>query len=145
MHVRQYMTSSVMTLNDDGRLLDAALFMRRTGKRHIPVVSKEGKVVGIISDRDVSRLAPSMLGDITPEEYNRIFESTHLVRAMTKDPICVGPDDLIRDAVLIFYTKKVGALPVVENGKLIGILTVTDMLGLLNELLNENKGKEEAV
>lgn len=145
MHVREYMTSSVMSLNDEGRLLDAALFMRRTGKRHIPVVNKEDKVVGIISDRDVSRLAPSMLGGITPEEYNRIFETTPLSMAMTKDPISVGPDDLIREAVLIFYTKKVGALPVVENGKLVGILTVTDMLGLLNELLNDSQSKAEAV
>lgn len=145
MQVREYMTATVMSLKVDGRLLDAALFIRRTGKRHIPVVNDEGKVVGIISDRDVSRLAPSMLGGMTPEEYNRVFEATPLTMAMTKDPICVGPNDAIRDAVLLFYTKKVGALPVVENGKLLGILTVTDMLGLLNELLNAQEPKAEAV
>jgi len=47
--------------------------------------------------------------------------------------------------VLLFYTKKVGALPVVEGNKLMGILTVTDMLGLLNELLNAREPKAEAV
>ncbi|MGH9556770.1 MAG: CBS domain-containing protein [Terriglobales bacterium] len=135
------MTTKVMSLNVDGRLLDAALFIRRTGKRHIPVVNEEEKVVGIISDRDVSRLAPSMLAGMTPEEYNQVFESTPLTMAMTRDPICVGPDDAIRDAVLLFYTKKVGALPVVEGGKIVGILTVTDMLGLLNELLNTQESK----
>ena len=145
MRVREYMTTKVMSLNVDGRLLDAALFIRRTGKRHIPVVNEEGKVVGIISDRDVSRLAPSMLAGMTPEEYNQVFEATPLTMAMTKDPITVGPDDMIRDAVLLFYTKKVGALPVVEDGKVVGILTVTDMLGLLNELLNAKKTKAEVV
>jgi acetoin utilization protein AcuB len=145
MRVREYMTTKVMSLNVDGRLLDAALFIRRTGKRHIPVVNEEEQVVGIISDRDVSRLAPSMLAGMTPEEYNRVFEATPLTLAMSKDPICVGPDDLIRDAVLLFYTKKVGALPVVESGKIVGILTVTDMLGLLNELLNAKETKAEAV
>ncbi|MCI0355808.1 MAG: CBS domain-containing protein [Acidobacteria bacterium] len=141
MRVREYMTTKVMSLNVDGRLLDAALFIRRTGKRHIPVVDEEGRVVGIISDRDVSRLAPSMLAGMTPEEYNQVFEATPLTMAMTKDPICVGPDDSIRDAVLLFYTKKVGALPVIEEGRIVGILTVTDMLGLLNELVNAKETK----
>ncbi|MGH9531759.1 MAG: CBS domain-containing protein [Terriglobales bacterium] len=135
------MTTKVMSLNVDGRLLDAALFIRRTGKRHIPVVDGDEKVVGIISDRDVSRLAPSMLAGMTPEEYNRVFEATPLTMAMTKDPICVAPEDSIRDAVTLFYTKKVGALPVIENGKVVGILTVTDMLGLLNELLNAQESQ----
>lgn len=143
MLVREYMTSQVMSLKVDGRLLDAALFIRRTGKRHIPVVNDEGKVVGIISDRDVSRLAPSMLAGMTPEEYNQVFEATPITMAMTKDPICVGPDDPIRDAITLFYTKKVGALPVVEGGKVVGILTVTDMLGLLNELVNAKEAKAE--
>jgi acetoin utilization protein AcuB len=144
MRVRDYMTTSVTTLPDDARLLDAALLIRRTGKRHVPIVSAEGKVVGIISDRDVSRLAPSMLAQMTPEDYNRVFEATPITKAMTKDPMMVSPDAPVAEAVSLLYTKKIGALLAVEDGKLMGILTVNDMLGLLNELLSETQTSSEA-
>ena len=138
MLVRDYMTSSVTTLNDDARLIDAALLIRRTGKRHVPILGADGgKVVGIISDRDVARMAPSILGQMTPEEYNRIFEATPITVAMTKNPLTIGPDEPISKAVEQLYTKKIGALLVVKDGNLEGILTVSDMLGLLNEWLAE--------
>ena len=144
MRVRDYMTTSVTTLPDDSRLLDAALLIRRTGKRHVPILAAEGKVVGIISDRDVSRMAPSMLAQMTPEDYNRVFEATPITVAMTKNPMIVSPDTPIAEAVALLYTKKIGALLAVEDGKLVGILTVNDMLGLLNELLTGSQTPSEA-
>ncbi len=138
MIVRNYMTTTVSTLKDDARLLDAALLIRRTGKRHVPVLDEQGAVVGIVTDRDVSRVAPSMLAHITPEEYNEVFEITPIARAMSPHPIVISPEASMREAVSILYTKKIGALPVVEAGKLVGILTVSDALGLLNELLAES-------
>ena len=144
MRVRDYMTTSVTTLPDDSRLLDAALLIRRTGKRHVPILNPEGKVVGIISDRDVSRMAPSMLAQMTPEDYNRVFEATPITVAMTKNPMLVTPDTPVSEAVGLLYTKKIGALLAVEDGKLVGILTVNDMLGLLNELLTGSETPTEA-
>src|SRR5947209_11678789 len=76
LEVSAYMTRNVTTLRNDCHLLDAALMIRRTGKRHVPIVDESGKLVGIISDRDVSRLSPSMLANMTPEDYNRVFEAT---------------------------------------------------------------------
>src|SRR5882724_9285409 len=61
LEVSAYMTRNVTTLRNDSHLLDAALLIRRTGKRHVPILDENGKLVGIISDRDVSRLSPSML------------------------------------------------------------------------------------
>lgn len=145
MLVRDYMTTSVTTLPDDSKLLDAALMIRRTGKRHVPIVSADtGKVVGILSDRDVSRLAPSILSQQSEEEYNEIFENTPITLAMTKDPISIGPDASIAEAVQVLYTKKISGLLVMENGELKGIVTVTDMLGLLSELLNEKANPQSA-
>jgi acetoin utilization protein AcuB len=145
MQVKDYMTTSVTTLTDDARLLDAALLIRRTGKRHVPVVSTEdGRVVGIISDRDVSRLAPSILSKTSQEEYNQVFESTPITMAMTKNPISISPSAPIGEAVQILYTKKIGALLAVEDGELKGILSVSDMLGLLNELLTGGDKSSEA-
>ena len=137
MFVRDYMTRNVTTLSDDTKLLDAALMIRRTGKRHVPVISAEtGKVVGIVSDRDILRLTPSVLsGETTEDEYNRIFEETPITKAMTKNPLSVSPDTPVVEAVQMLYSKKIGAILAVEDGDLKGILTVSDMLGLLNELL----------
>jgi acetoin utilization protein AcuB len=135
MVVRDYMSTKLTTLAEDARLLDAALVIRRTGKRHVPIVNADGAPVGIVSDRDVARMAPSILAHMTPEEYNRVFEATPITLAMTKNPITVNSGSEIREAVALLYTKKIGALLVVDDGKLVGILTVNDMLGLLNELL----------
>jgi acetoin utilization protein AcuB len=141
MFVRDYMTRNVNTIKDDARLLDAALLIRRTGKRHVPILSATtGKVVGIISDRDVSRFSPSVLERHTEQEYNDVFEGTPITKVMTKNPLSVSPDAPIVEAVRLLYTTKVGAVLAVTDGKLEGILSVSDMLGLLNELL---AGKSE--
>jgi acetoin utilization protein AcuB len=137
MLVRDYMTTKVTTLPDDSRLLDAALIIRRSGKRHVPIVNGQGVVVGMVSDRDVSRVAPSMLSKMTPEEYNQIFESTPIEVVMSTNVISISPNDDVSLAASLLYTKKIGALPVVEDGKLVGIVTGTDMLALLNELLGK--------
>lgn len=132
--VREVMTDSVTTVSSSARLLDAVLVLRRTGFRHLPIVDGE-QLVGIITDRDVQRLAPSLLENITPEQYNSIFEETPLERVMTKNPITVAPGTPVAKAVAILYEKKLGCLPVVENGRLVGILTVTDLLRVLHGLL----------
>lgn len=132
--VRDFMTGSVTTVPHTARLLDAALILRRTGFRHLPIVNGE-KLVGIITDRDIHRFAPSLLSKITADEYNSIFENTPLERVMTKAPITVSPVTPVADAVAILHEKKLGCVPVVDNGRLVGILTVTDMLNFLHNLL----------
>ena len=130
------MTSTVTSLTVDARLIDAALLIRRTGKRHVPVISAEGKVLGIISDRDVSRLAPSVLSPLSPDDYNKIFEGTPVTLAMTKDPVTIHPDAPVQQAVNIMISKKFSSVLVTEpDGKLVGIITVTDLLVLLDKLL----------
>jgi acetoin utilization protein AcuB len=132
--VRDYMISPVTAVPDSTSLLDAVLLMRRSGFRHLPVVDGE-RIVGIITDRDLNRLAPSMLGKPSAQEYNELFENTPLSKVMIRNPITVTPDTRVLDAVAILHHKKLGCLPVVENGRLVGIITVTDMLGLLLHLL----------
>lgn len=128
--VRDFMTSPAKSISREARLLDAALVLRSTGFRHLPIVEGE-RLVGIITDRDVSRCAPSLLSKITPDEYNAIFENTPLERVMTRNPLTVAPTTPLREAATILHEKKLGCLPVVEDGRLVGILTVTDMLGVL--------------
>lgn len=133
--VKEIMTETVTTLQPGSRLLDAALLMRSTGFRHLPVV-QDGILVGIISDRDIKRHSPSMLAKISQEEYNKIFEETTIEKVMTKDPQTVSPGSPIKEAIQVMHDRKFGAIPVVDEGKkLVGIVTTTDALGLLATLL----------
>ncbi len=135
--VRDFMTSPVSSIQQDSTLLEAALLLRRSGIRHLPVVDGD-LLVGIITDRDIGRLSPSLLTKISPEEYNSIFENTPLAKVMTRDPVSVTPETPIRAAAALLQEKKFGCLPVVEGRRLVGIITVTDMLGVLLRLLGDN-------
>ncbi len=132
--VRDFMTAPVTSISHDARLLEAALTLRRTGFRHLAVVQGD-HLVGIISDRDVQRLAPSLLSKITAEEYNAVFENTPLERVMTRDPLTVTPTTPLREAAATLQSNKLGCLPVVEDGRLVGIVTRGDLLGVLVRLL----------
>ncbi len=142
--VRHFMTAPVKSLPQDASLLDAALALRSTGFRHLPIVEGD-RLVGIITDRDIHRFAPSLLSKITQEEYNAVFESTPLERVMTRNPRTVTPSTPLREAAAILHDKKLGCLPVVENERLVGILTVNDMLGALLGFLAHADGKEAPV
>ncbi len=133
--LHEIMTTSVTTLPHDSSLLNAALLMRQTDLRHLPVV-KDGAVIGLLSDRDVNRAAPSRFGPLSQEEYNQIFKNTPIEKVMTKDPYTAPPDTPVRDVVHVLCERKIGAVPVVtETGALVGIVTRADLLDLLQSLL----------
>jgi len=134
MLVREFMTTQVTTLQESDTLLDATMIFVRSTLRHLPVLRGK-QVVGVVTERDVKHFAPSILSGITPEEYNRLMESTPVSRIMTREAATVAPDQSMAEAVKILTTRRIGCLPVVEDGELRGILTTTDMLKLLSRLL----------
>ena len=141
--VRDHMSTPVLSISQDARLLDAALMLRRSGFRHLPIVD-HGRLVGIVTDRDIQRFAPSLLSKITPEEYNAVFENTPLSKVMTRDLITVTPLSPLREAAAILNDRKVGCLPVVEGDQLVGILTRNDLLGVLVRILEKSTAPQEA-
>ena len=98
--VRDYMTAEPQTLNVDSTLLDAVLLMRRSDLRHIPIL-ENGRVVGIITDRDVARFAPSILVTLSPQDYNRVFEDTPVARVMTRKLVSTTPEMTLSEAVSV--------------------------------------------
>ncbi len=139
--VRDYMTSTLQTLRPDDRLIDAELLIRRAGVRHIPVM-QDDLMVGLLSERDVRRYSPSIL-DSTPDEYNRIFEQTLVGMVMTRDVMTIPPDTTLVEAVSMLLAQHRGCLPVMEEGKLVGILTRRDILRATIELLGGLPPKPE--
>ena len=132
--VKDYMNSSVSTLKPEDRLLDADLLIRRASVRHLPVLS-DGRLVGLLTERDVRRFAPSILHS-TPDEYNEIFEATVVGTVMTKDVKTIRPDASLAEAAALLYSERLGCLPVVDGDELVGILTRTDILRFANDVLN---------
>jgi acetoin utilization protein AcuB len=132
--VRQFMTSPVTSLPSSARLLDAGLLLRAGRIRHIPIID-DGKLVGILSDRDIQRCTPSLLTRVTADEYNAIFEDTPVARVMSRDPQHISPDTPLHAAATLLREHKLGCLPVVENGQVVGIITKDDMLAALVKLL----------
>ncbi len=135
MKVSNWMQKDVKTLTEESSLRDAINLSRRHHIRHIPIVRDQAVLVGIVSDRDIKRFAPSILTEQSAEEHERVLEGTTLGRIMTRDPLTVSPSTDLHEAVGMLCEKKVGALPVVEDGKLVGILSETDMLRAFRQVL----------
>jgi acetoin utilization protein AcuB len=126
--VERWMSRHVSTTRPDACLLDAFEMMRDHRIRHVPVLEGE-KLVGIVSDRDVRSALPSRRG--LQEGWASLGSSlltTRVAQVMTVMPITIAPDASIREAAQILCRDKIGALPVMSGGKLIGILSAEDIL-----------------
>jgi len=132
--VRDYMTTEPETLEINHSLLDAVLLLRRANLRHIPIL-ENGKLVGVLTDRDVGRFAPTMLLPLAPQDYNRVFENTSVEKVMTRNPVSTIPDAPLAEAVEMLYKNRLGCLPVLENDGVVGIITKADMLRALHDLI----------
>jgi acetoin utilization protein AcuB len=132
--VAQAMTSDPVTLGPEDSLMRAVEVMRARGIRRIPVVMG-GALVGLLAEGDLKRAQPSALSD-SMEEFQRVMEGTPLSRIMIATPVTVGETTPLLEAARILQTTKFGALPVVRDGTLVGILTDTDLLRCLVDLLD---------
>ena len=133
LRVGDVMTRDPVTLGPEDSLMRAVEVMRMRGVRRIPVVVG-GVLVGLLAEGDLKRAQPSALSD-SEEEFVRVMDGTPLSRIMIPKPITVLEDTPLLEAVQTLFTTKFGALPVLRDGKLVGIVTDTDMLVCLAELL----------
>lgn|SRR5690348_4434595 len=138
MLVKEIMTKDVTTVQETEMLLDAAIIFARSSLRHLPVL-KDDLLVGVVTERDVKRFAPGVMSGVSSGKYNEIMESTPLSRVMTRDPMTLTPDQDVSAAAEALSTKRFGCLPVVDHGKLVGIITTSDLLRLMAQIL-KNKG-----
>ncbi len=142
MRVRDVMTPDPITISPNHSIGAALSRMRRGGFRRLPVVDN-GKLVGIITDRDL-RLAmnsPYVLSEGWYDSY--LMEHIEVRSCMTPDPITVEADDPLLKAVRLMRKHKVGGVPVVDSGKLVGILTETDLLDYLERILEKAEESEK--
>jgi CBS domain-containing protein len=138
--VRDYMTTEPVTLHDQDPLREAVELVMVRRIRHIPILDAEEKLVGIVTDRDVKRTLPSPLSSTAQEEHEAVLETTSLHQVMTREPITTEPDANIADAVEVLVHSRIGGLPVLENGTLVGVFTEKDALRGYLDLLKATEG-----
>jgi acetoin utilization protein AcuB len=128
------MTKNPVTVESDTLVLDAQKIMRENNIRRLPVVDK-GKLKGIITKHDLLEAAPSPATSLSIHELNYLLSKMKVKEIMKKDPVTVPPDMPFEEALRLGQEKKVGSFPVVENGKLVGIATESDLVRFLTRAL----------
>ena len=117
MKIHSLMIENPITIEPNASVGEAIELMKANSIRHLPVVATGKKLQGFLTLADLEQgLIPSMLGDVSLDDL------------MIKKPITVSPDDDIEFAAQLIYNHKIGGMPVVKKGRLVGIVTATDML-----------------
>ena len=127
MRVRDLMTGAPITVSPETPMLDAQHLMLSNHFRHL-LVTKDDRLVGIVTDRDIRLNLPSPATSLSVWEINHLMTKLTVDQVMTESVITVGPDRDAADAARLMLDHKIGALPVTDGGRLIGIVTETDML-----------------
>jgi acetoin utilization protein AcuB len=130
MFVTEMMKTDLVAITPETKLSEAKALMDEGNFRHLPVVDAAGKLVGIVTDRDMRDAHPSSLLDEESYQKTLAMVMQHTIaEIMTKDPITIAPYYTLQDTLLIIGKKKVGALPVIdEQGQLKGIMSTRDLL-----------------
>jgi acetoin utilization protein AcuB len=127
MTVANWMTKSVLTIKPHDTLKQAREVMTKHRVNQLPVVIDD-KVVGIVTDRDIRDAYPSSMRLLRGKEIDEFADSHTVEEVMTYNVITINPDASLREAAQRLRKQRFGAVPIVEHGKLIGIITRSDIL-----------------
>jgi CBS domain-containing membrane protein len=141
--IRDLMSTNLFTLKEHDSLKAAKSLMRMARIRHIPIVDDDFNFVGLVTHRDILSATVSKLAGIDQKTQDELDAGIPAMGIMRQDAVTVDPDMNLKEAAQILYKNKYGCLPVVEDGKLIGILTEADFLTLVISLLDAIEGSPE--
>lgn len=134
MHVQQIMSQPVDTITADLKLSQAAQLMREKGRRFLPVTDGDGRLIGLLSHRELERAEPSAITTLSVGEVNYLMSKVKVADVMHKEVISCTPRTLVEDAGQLMRERSIGSLPVVEDGRLVGIVTDDDILDFLLQI-----------
>jgi len=130
------MSTTPVTIVDGTPVTEALQLMRRRDVRRLPVLEPgTGRLVGIVSEKDLLYAAPSPATSLSIYELHYALAQLKVTEVMTTDLITVAPDVPLEEAARIMADHKIGSLPVMRDGKLVGIITQTDLFKVFLELL----------
>jgi acetoin utilization protein AcuB len=130
--VRDCMSVDPATVGPKDSLQKVVSLLRRRDTRSVPVV-ENGRLIGIVTDRDVRQVAPAYPLFRDEDEIHRYTENLTVTAAMTADPMTIAPDAPLVEAAKVLETYRISSMPVVDDRRLVGMLTVTDVLRVFVE------------
>ena len=134
MYVKNRMTKDPYTTTTSTPISDAVALLKEKGLKRLPVVDGE-KVVGILTQSDIQKVSPTKATSLSIFEINYLLSKLTVKDAMTKKIITIEATSLLEEAAVIMRENRIGTLPVVEDGKLVGIITESDIFDALIDLL----------
>ena len=140
MLVKDRMTYEPVTVTPDTSFPEAFHLLREKRIRHLPVVDEKEKLVGVVARTDMLHASPSKATTLSVFEMNFLLANLHVGEVMSSPPFTVSEDDPLEEAARVMVDKKIGCLPVMRDGELVGLITETDIFEVFVEIL----GGEEA-
>ncbi len=141
MLIKNKMTRDPITVLTETSMLQASKLMKENGIHRLPVVDAEGKLIGIVSDRDIKEAQPSKATALEVHELYYLLSELKIKNIMTSSPTYVTAEDTVERAAMIMLDKRVGGLPVVDaNLKVVGIITDTDIFRVFVEISGVRSG-----
>ncbi|MGD2147786.1 MAG: CBS domain-containing protein [Anaerolineae bacterium] len=142
MLVKDRMSKPPVTVRDNVGVEEALRLMHSEGVRRLPVVDKHGNMVGIVSELDLLKVSPSPATSLSVFEIPYLLAKIKMTEVMTKDVVTVTEDTPLEEAARVMADNRIGGLPVLRDGKVVGIITETDLFKTFMEMLG---GREEGV
>lgn len=135
MLVYERMSKHPITITEDTPINEAMKLMRAEKVRRLPVLNKKGELVGIVSEKDLLYVSPSPATSLSIYELHYLISKITVGQIMTTDVITVSEHTPLEEAARIMADNKIGGLPVMRDGKLVGIITESDLFKIFLELL----------
>jgi acetoin utilization protein AcuB len=128
--MREKIQRNPVTISPDASFFEARNLIHEKGVRHLPVVDKNNVLIGIVTDRDIRKVGPSEATLLSVQEINYLLGKLKVSNFMTPKEklVTITPDTVVEEAVQLMHDNKIGCLPVVEEDKLYGIFTESDVL-----------------
>jgi acetoin utilization protein AcuB len=133
--VRSYMTRNPVTIRPESDFLAAVAILKAARFRSLPVVTAEGELVGILTDKDVAAASPPSIDILEPRRPDYYGVHLRVEQVMNPDYVSIGPGVPLEEAALVMLQKRVDRLLIVEDGRLIGIITSSDIFRQLVAIL----------
>lgn len=139
MLVGERMTRNPVTILDTASIDEGLHLMRERRVRRLPVLDSRGQMIGIVSDKDLLHAAPSPATSLSVHELHYLLARLTIKQMMSSPVISVTSDTPIEEAAAVMADHRIGGLPVVDDGALVGIITETDIFKILVELLGARR------
>jgi len=132
MIIKEWMTRDVITVDPETSMMRAAKLMKEKGIRRLPVVDEKGKVLGMLSDRDVKEASPSKATTLDVHELYYLLSEIKVKNIMTPNPITIRETDTVVKCAAIMHDKKISGIPVLNDAnELVGIMTQNEVYRVL--------------